>query len=158
MNRIISFASIIGLAIVMSACKPAAAPAPAEPEAAPAAEVQKQPAAEKPAENAHAAAEADKTADKADKDEKTDDEAPADPDDEGTWGSDNADKIDRDKLSKTYTEVYCAQKKGEMDKLLDIYKKHGFEKPEDFISTWIEAARDTAWVTRVATDAAAKCK
>ena len=168
MNRILSLVAVIGLALAVSACKPAPAPAPEQKNAAtktkpatekvPAkAEALKAPAAKAAPEKAAAATE-NKAVDKA-ADNKTE-EVPADPDDEngkGTWDSDT-DKIDREKLAKTYTEVYCAQKTGDMDKLLEIYKANGFEKPDDFISTWVEAARDTAWVTKVATEAAKKCR
>ena len=51
--------------------------------------------------------------------------ADEDPDDEGGGGV-GAANLDKDKLAKCYEEVYCAQKKGEMEKLLDIYKKFGF--------------------------------
>lgn len=167
MKKLVSVAAVLGLAVTVAACKPAPTTTQAEPEKAPAtgeeAAAQQQPATQQaPAETPENTAKEkgtppdDNPATEATKEAA--EEAPEDPDDDSTWGSADADKIDRDKLALAYTEVYCAQKKGEMDKLLDIYKTHGFEKPEDFISTWVEAARDTAWVTRVATDAAAKCK
>ncbi len=65
--------------------------------------------------------------------------------------------VDREKLSACYQEVYCAQKKGQMDKILDIYKTHGFETPQDFTKAWIEAAKDTDWITRIANSVAKKC-
>ncbi|HOI09871.1 MAG TPA: hypothetical protein PK313_05265 [Myxococcota bacterium] len=66
--------------------------------------------------------------------------------------------MDREKLSACYQEVYCAQKKGEMDKILDIYKAHGFETPQDFTKAWIEAAKDTDWITRIANSVSKKCQ
>jgi len=154
------------VALAFSACgeKPAgtktAAPEPAaearpETAPAPAAEPVKQadPQAAAATPEAAKAAEPEKPAEAA-----AAEESPDDPDDDSTWDDSKAANVDRDKLAKAYQEVYCAQKKGEMDKLLDIYKANGFEKPEDFISTWVEVARDTAWVTKVATDAAARCK
>lgn len=66
--------------------------------------------------------------------------------------------LDREQLSACYQEVYCAQKKGEMEKILDIYKAHGFETPQDFTKAWIEAAKDTDWITRVANSVAKKCQ
>jgi hypothetical protein len=65
---------------------------------------------------------------------------------------------DRDKLTKCYQEVYCAQKKGEMDKLLGIYKKFGFETPQDFNKIWIDAAKDTDWVTKISHEVSKNCK
>lgn len=67
-------------------------------------------------------------------------------------------KVDKDMLFKCYTEIYCAQKKGEMDKILDIYKKYGFETPQEFVKTWIEAAKDTDWITKVAYEVSKQCK
>ncbi len=69
-----------------------------------------------------------------------------------------AQEIDRDKLTACYQEVYCAQKKGQMDKIEEIYKSHGFEKPEDFTKAWIEAAKDTEWITQIANTVGKKCQ
>jgi len=65
--------------------------------------------------------------------------------------------IDKDKLAKAYQAVYCAQKKGEMDKILGIYKEFGFDTPQSFTKTWIEAAKDTDWVTKIAHEVGKKC-
>ncbi len=65
--------------------------------------------------------------------------------------------FDKDKLAKAYLAVYCAQKKGEMDKILGIYKEFGFDTPQSFTKTWIEAAKDTDWVTKIAHDVGKKC-
>ena len=64
----------------------------------------------------------------------------------------------RKRLWECYQEVYCAQKKGEMDKILDIYKKYGFETPKQFTAAWTEAAKDTEWLSRLAHDVSKKCK
>ncbi len=64
---------------------------------------------------------------------------------------------DKDKLARCYSEVYCAQKKGEMSKILDIYKSYGFETPQVFTKAWIEAAKDTDWVTKLAYEVSKKC-
>jgi len=66
--------------------------------------------------------------------------------------------VDKDKLSRCYREVYCAQKKGEMDKILEIYKRYGFNTPQEFTKVWIEAARDTDWVTKIAHEVSKKCQ
>ncbi|MBM4386314.1 MAG: hypothetical protein FJ088_01165 [Deltaproteobacteria bacterium] len=66
--------------------------------------------------------------------------------------------IDKEKLTRAYEEIYCAQKRQEMDKLLDIYKKYGFESPKDFSRTWIEAAKDTDWLTKLAQEVPKKCQ
>lgn len=72
-------------------------------------------------------------------------------------GEEAAPTIDKEKLSKCYTAVYCAQKKGEMDKILGIYKEYGFDTPQSFTKTWIEAAKDTDWVTKIAHEVGKKC-
>jgi hypothetical protein len=69
-----------------------------------------------------------------------------------------ASTVDRDKLGRTYQDVYCAQKKGEMDKILGLYKAGGFATPQEFTKAWIEAAKDTDWVTKIARDVAKKCQ
>ena len=56
-----------------------------------------------------------------------------------------------------YQAVYCAQKKNEMDKILGIYKEFGFDTPQAFTKTWIEAAKDTDWVTKIAHEVGKKC-
>jgi len=66
--------------------------------------------------------------------------------------------LDKEKLAKAYQEIYCAQKKGEMDKILRIYKNYGFDSPSEFTKVWIEAAKDTDWVTKVARDVGKKCQ
>lgn len=141
--------AVVTVAAALFACKaqpPAEKAATASENAAPAAEkapVADEPAVE-PAQAGTAPAAAEEPADE-------------DPDEEGGTGVGNA-NLDKDKLAKCYEEVYCAQKKGEMEKLLDIYKNYGFEKPSDFTATWIEAAKDTGWVTKIAHEVAAKCK
>lgn len=66
--------------------------------------------------------------------------------------------LDKDRLWGCYQEVYCAQKKGEMDRILEIYRKCGFQNPQDFTSAWIEAAKDTEWVSRLAHEVSKACK
>ncbi len=66
--------------------------------------------------------------------------------------------LDKDRLWACYQEVYCAQKKGEMDRILEIYRKCGFQNPQDFTSAWIEAAKDTEWVSRLAHEVSKACK
>jgi len=66
--------------------------------------------------------------------------------------------LDKDKLWSCYLEIYCAQKRNEMDKILDIYKKCGFENPSDFTQAWIEAAKDRQWVSKLAHEASKACK
>lgn len=139
-----------------AACGSSKTEAPAQPEKAPATQEPAQPAAQpavqaEPAPAVEPAAPGNVAAEGA-----AEAEGAEDPDDE-TYTSDGT-QVDRDKLARAYEEVYCAQKKNEMDKLLDIYKNYGFEKPEDFITMWMEAAKDTNWVTKVAHDATSKCK
>ncbi len=72
--------------------------------------------------------------------------------------SGGAPALDKDRLWACYQEVYCAQKKGEMDRILDIYRKCGFQNPQDFTTAWIEAAKDTEWVSRLAHEVSKACK
>jgi hypothetical protein len=65
--------------------------------------------------------------------------------------------IDRDKLAQCYEEIYCAQKAGEMDKIVDIYKKYNFEKPEKFSRLWIKMAQDKDWMEKVIKEIPKKC-
>ena len=61
------------------------------------------------------------------------------------------------KLAKVYTEIYCAQRRGESEKLLDIYTKNGFDDPEAWTKTWTKAAEDGAWVAKTTHDAIRQC-
>ncbi|MGB0588378.1 MAG: hypothetical protein ACPGU1_01740 [Myxococcota bacterium] len=61
------------------------------------------------------------------------------------------------KLAKVYKEIYCAQRRGESEKLLDIYTKNGFEDPETWTKTWTKAAEDGAWVAKTTHDAIRAC-
>lgn len=73
-------------------------------------------------------------------------------------GPSGAPVLDKDRLWACYQEVYCAQKKGEMDRILDIYRQCGFQNPGDFTTAWIEAAKDTEWVSRLAHEVSKACK
>lgn len=70
----------------------------------------------------------------------------------------SAPTLEKDRLWSCYQEVYCAQKKGEMDRILGIYRQYGFQNPQDFTSAWIEAAKDTEWVSRLANEVSKACK
>lgn len=61
------------------------------------------------------------------------------------------------KLAKVYTEIYCAQRRGESEKLLDIYTKNGFNDPETWTKVWTKAAQDGAWVAQTTHDAIRAC-
>lgn len=150
----IAFAAFLA---AFAACGSSKTEAPAQPEKAPAAQEPAQPAAQPVVQAEPAPAAVEPAAPGQQPPEgAAEPEGAEDPDDE-SYTSDGT-QVDRDKLAKAYEEVYCAQKKNEMDKLLDIYKSYGFEKPEDFITMWMEAAKDTNWVTKVAHDATSKCK
>jgi len=66
--------------------------------------------------------------------------------------------LDKDHLWSCFQQVYCAQKRNEMDKILDIYRSCGFENPADFTAAWVEAAKDTEWVSRLAHEVSKACK
>ena len=69
-----------------------------------------------------------------------------------------ADADTKAKLAAVYTEIYCAQRRGESEKLLDIYTKHGFDDPETWTKTWTKAAQDGAWVAKTTHDAIRACE
>ena len=74
--------------------------------------------------------------------------------------AENGEGMDNDakaKLAKVYTEIYCAQRRGESEKLLDIYTKNGFDDPEAWTKTWTKAAEDGAWVAKTTHDAIRQC-
>ena len=71
--------------------------------------------------------------------------------------ADGMDSETKAKLAKVYTEIYCAQRRGESEKLLDIYTKNGFDDPESWTKTWTKAAEDGAWVAKTTHDAIRAC-
>jgi len=69
-----------------------------------------------------------------------------------------ADISSKENLEKCYLEIYCAQKNGNMAGLLKIYKKYGFDTPKKWTKAYIEAAKDTDWVSELARKASKACK
>lgn len=63
----------------------------------------------------------------------------------------------RDNLEAAYLQIYCMNKKGDAAKLLEVYKKYGFEDPKKWTEAWKEAAKDTEWVTRIHHQALKAC-
>ncbi|MGM0578777.1 MAG: hypothetical protein ACQEXJ_23850 [Myxococcota bacterium] len=63
----------------------------------------------------------------------------------------------KEKLAEAYVEIYCAQRKGETEKLLEIYTKYGFEDPRAWTEAWTEAAEDEPWVARITQRAVREC-
>lgn len=61
------------------------------------------------------------------------------------------------KLAKAYIDIYCAQRKGETEKLLEIYTRYGFEDPKTWTDQWTGAAEDKAWVARITQQAIRTC-
>lgn len=53
--------------------------------------------------------------------------------------------VNKDLLAKAYEEIYCAQKKGQTDQILDIYKKYGFATPKDWTEAWARTSEDAQW-------------
>jgi len=64
---------------------------------------------------------------------------------------------DKAKLAKAYIDIYCAQRKGETEKLLEIYTRYGFEDPKTWTDQWTQAATDNAWVARITQEAIRTC-
>jgi len=61
------------------------------------------------------------------------------------------------KLASVYKEIYCAQRRGESEKLLEIYTRNGFDDPETWTKAWTKAAQDGAWVAKTSHDAIRAC-
>ena len=76
---------------------------------------------------------------------------------QGDKGDEGAGAEAKAKLAKVYKEIYCAQRRGESERLLDIYTKNGFEDPETWTKTWTKAAEDGAWVAKTTHDAIRAC-
>ncbi len=53
--------------------------------------------------------------------------------------------VNKETLAKAYEEIYCAQKRGETDKILDISKKYGFETPASWAEAWKSTSDDPDW-------------
>ena len=64
---------------------------------------------------------------------------------------------EKQKLASVYQEIYCAQRRGESEKLLEIYTKNGFDNPETWTKVWTKAAQDGAWVAKTTHDAIRAC-
>ena len=61
-------------------------------------------------------------------------------------------------LEAAYLEIYCVQKLGETEKLLDVYKRHGFEDPGKWVAMWKKHSReDTEWVIALTERALKTC-
>jgi hypothetical protein len=60
----------------------------------------------------------------------------------------------RDKLSATFTALYCAQKRGDEADLLPLYKEHGYDSPAAWSTEWDkEATKNAEWAEGVITGA-----
>lgn len=152
---VFAMALFLSPALACGGDKPAAKPkatgtpvaankAPTEPKAKPADEPKAKPADEpkvQPADEPDAAAK------------------PADGEQKPADGPTPAEDIVLDKptLQKAYLEAHCAQKKGETDGLLDVYKKYGFEKPEQWSKAWSKAAKDPEFVAKLTQAAKEAC-
>lgn len=64
---------------------------------------------------------------------------------------------DKDQLHKAYLEIYCAQRREQTEKLLEIYTRYGFEDPKTWTKVWTEAAKDSAWVAEITQEATRTC-
>jgi hypothetical protein len=53
--------------------------------------------------------------------------------------------VNKETLAKAYEEIYCAQKMGRTDQILDIYKKYGFESPKQWTEAWAATSEDVQW-------------
>ena len=67
------------------------------------------------------------------------------------------DDAQKTKLAEVYKEIYCAQRKGESERLLEIYTKNGFDDPETWTKVWTKAAEDGAWVAQTTHEAIRAC-
>lgn len=64
---------------------------------------------------------------------------------------------DKAVLEKAYVEIYCAQRKKETERLLEIYTRYGFADPKSWTASWTEAAKDDAWVAEITQKAIQAC-
>ena len=64
---------------------------------------------------------------------------------------------DKATLEKAYVEIYCAQRKKEAERLLEIYTRYGFADPKAWTASWTEAAKDDAWVAEITQKAIQTC-
>ncbi len=64
---------------------------------------------------------------------------------------------DKATLAKAYVEIYCAQRKKETERLLEIYTRYGFADPKSWTASWTEAAKDDAWVAEITQKAIQTC-
>lgn len=64
---------------------------------------------------------------------------------------------DKETLAKAYVEIYCAQRKKETERLLEIYTRYGFADPKTWTASWTEAAKDDAWVAEITQKAIQTC-
>lgn len=64
---------------------------------------------------------------------------------------------DKAVLAKAYVEIYCAQRKKETERLLEIYTRYGFADPKSWTASWTEAAKDDAWVAEITQKAIQDC-
>ena len=53
--------------------------------------------------------------------------------------------VDPEVLAQAYKEIYCAQKLGRTDQILEIYKKYGFETPRAWVEAWRSTSENPAW-------------
>ncbi len=53
--------------------------------------------------------------------------------------------VNKEMLAKAYEEIYCAQKRGETDEILDIYKRYGFDTPKAWTEAWSRTSEDAEW-------------
>ena len=68
-----------------------------------------------------------------------------------------AEGLDKEKIAKAYTEIYCAQKKGDTKAVMEIYKKYGYDTPDKWTKVWEEAAKDQAWLQKISMEAVKAC-
>ncbi len=64
---------------------------------------------------------------------------------------------DKATMQRAYVEIYCAQRKGEAQALLDLYAKYGFTDPAAWTKAWTEHAKDAAWVAQITSEAISAC-
>lgn len=158
------FAASLAL-LALSACdKKGEGEGTAGKEPAPAVE---KPAAERSGEpSASAGTEAetkDEPASTAPGDETKAGETPSDParpagEGEGVAGKAKT-AVNKETLAKAYEEIYCAQKQGKTDQILDIYKKYGFESPKEWTEAWAATSEDVEWQAALTRRVqAAKCE
>ena len=60
-------------------------------------------------------------------------------------------------LANAYVEIYCARQSGRTEGVFELFKKYGFDNPQQWGTAWKTAAKDTVWIAKLNQRATALC-